>query len=253
MPLTPRARAKTRLTKLSVDRVDLVWRGANNDPTTGEGSHILLWKQADNRSDIIPEVEGAPQSVENDVKGDPVPDNDDIAKGSEIPPPPPANAPVIDIQKAIGDAVSVVKAELEGQIAVEKAAREQVETELNEMRNLEAERVMKAHAERFAAVAAPEDLIPVLKSVSDPEAFEKLTTVLAAAAARIDSASTVKTGGLFGEIGVSKGVEGVDELHAVAEAIVASEHVPYAKAEALAMERNPALYSAYVSARRTNR
>lgn len=251
MPIVPRPKAKTRLKNLSIDRVDLVWRGANNDPTTGEGSHILLWKQADAASDIIPAVEGTPQSVESDVKGDSVPE--DITKGSEIPPPPPADAPVIDITKAITEAVAVVKAELEGQIAVEKAAREQVETELNEMRGLEAERIMKAHADRFAVVASPEDLIPVLKSVSDPEAFEKLTTVLASAAARIDSASATKTAGLFGELGVSKGADGSDELHATAEAIVASEHVPYAKAEALAMERNPALYSAYVSARRTNR
>lgn len=248
MAAVPGPRPKRRLKNLVVDRVDLVWRGANVDNATGEGSHILLWKQHDPASDTISDVEGTPPSVDDDVKGERVPD--EISKGS-IPPPPPADAPVIDVQKAITDAVSVVKAEFEAQIAVEKAAREQVETELKEMREAEGERVIKSYAEKFAAVAPTEDLIPVLKAVNDPEAFEKLTTVLAAAAARVDA--TGKTAGLFAEIGVTKGSDASDELRAAAEKIAAEEHVSYAKAEASAMERNPALYRAYVTARSAER
>jgi hypothetical protein len=53
----PRPRARRVITKLELDRIDIVDRGANHDLDSNDGAHILLMKRApENRTTIAPDT-----------------------------------------------------------------------------------------------------------------------------------------------------------------------------------------------------
>jgi hypothetical protein len=260
----PKRKPRYTLAELVVDRVDIVGLGANLDPTTGEGSHILLYKSAAAApiaapvaaSDTMTDTERAVSVHDEGTNVDdtaPAQDTSDAQVDDT-----PAAEPAADTAKAApkarrstptADPADEVRKAYEAKLAAADARIEQVEKALADMRAAEVDRVMKGHAARFDTVAAGDDLVPVFKACADAGCFDQLVAVLDAAKARIDQSGN--GAGLLGEIGTTKSApasgDATAELNALAERIVAEKGCSIEVARTEALERNPALYKAYMA------
>lgn len=99
-----------------------------------------------------------------------------------------------DVKKAIAKAV-------EDAVAVEKAAREQLAKELDEVKKERAEQIFLAKGATMPTLGSPAEVANVLKTVAagDPNAAEAVETMLKAANERLEKS------GLLTELGVAHG------------------------------------------------
>lgn len=230
-------KARRRLKRLTVKQVDIVGAPANPD------ANVVLFKAADQIT--LPTGETVDTTVLTITPNDAA----TITAGKSSAASVPADTHGADMPDEPTATDTVAKAAYDE--AVEKAAAvqaqlDQVAKELQDIRDAEADRVMKATAAGYDTVAAPDDIANVLKAASaaGSDVWDATVRVLDAAKARIAGG-----GDLFVEKGTNtNGTSGdpVAELDAVAQRIAADNpDMSPVVAKAKALEQRPDLYAAY--------
>jgi BMFP domain-containing protein YqiC len=193
----------TELRELEITRVDLVDQGANFDPATGDGSHVLLFKRAPTKPEDEPEKRGPDMAKEKEGAFDP----------SGLPED--AQAYVAEIQKqadAATETANGLTEELEAlktQVAELEAAKppEEPPTDEEVLKSLD-----PAVRERFEAVQKTAD-----------EAVEKA----AAAQKRADELEDARKSEQFAKMAVTElptiGTEGTGQVLKAAHAALDKE------------------------------
>lgn len=274
----------TLLRRLRVKRVDLVDKGANFDPATGEGAHVLLFKSQPTSSEVnVPGIE--PDKDEMVCKACGAKVAKDAAKCQKCGAPmvskaddrPKEDAVDEKIKAELADAtakLSAATSEIEKLKGANEALQKQLDTpEAIEKRKLEAlptsvrERIEKQDAaiKKLEDEKSEREMIEVVKSAMPQlpgkfedsgkllkrakealtaEDFEALTVVLKAASAQIEK------GGLFREVGKrgdgAPAADPMTQINALADAMVTKDaKLNRDAAIDLVLHQHPDLYEAY--------
>lgn len=211
---------KRRYKSLTVDRIDLVDRGANFDRASGDGSHIMLVKR-DNSAPITqePPIMAEPTAAEVTKR---------IADLEAL-----VAKQATDNAAAVAKAVADATAAAEAKAAVEKAAADARATALEaDVAKAKADAAVEVEKREIAAaVTKASELSLVLKADTDgPLLYRISKSVVAEDKARLDEIllsanEAIRVGKLFAEAGRAPAAR--------ADAGGNPEQVLYAKAEEL--------------------
>lgn len=243
----PEGKKRRRYKSLTVDRVDLVDRGANYDRSTGDGSHILLVKRDSTEEPNMPAATAETVAVADVQKMI----DAALTKQAETQKAERDAAIEAAVAKAKTDATAAAKAESEAETKALNERLTKAETEraaeVEKRETAEVTDVVKSWSSLSLAVETDGPLFYRIGKVATAEDNKRLREILAAANEQ------VRVGKLFSEAGRPGAAPSADatgnpeqQLYAKAEEIrKADPKLSEADAITAARERHPELRQKY--------